>query len=814
MQRYLCIHGHFYQPPRENPWLEAIEIQDSAYPYHDWNERILAECYAPNSASRNLDNEGRILNIQSNYTRISFDFGPTLLSWMEKYVPEIYQAILEADRQSAERRSGHGNAIAQVYNHIIMPLANTRDKRTQVIWGIKDFEFRFNRFPEGMWLSETAADTETLEILAEQGIKFTILAPNQAYKVRKIGTGKWRDISGSRIDPTRAYLCNLPSGRTINLFFYDGPISQAVAFEHLLKNGEDFAERLLSGFSDTREWPQILNIATDGETYGHHQKFGDMALAFAPNFIESRGLAKITNYAEYLSIHPPTKEVKIIENSSWSCIHGTERWRDNCGCNSGGHPGWHQEWRKPLREALDWLRDRLAFVFENASREYLKDPWMARNDYIKVILDRSGESIRGFLEKHSLRELNREEIPSILKLMELQRHSMLMYTSCGWFFDELSGIETVQILQYAGRAIQLSEEIFNDSIDESFKGRLSFAQSNIPEHENGTVIYEKFVKPSMIDLKKVSAHYAVSSLFEDYIDETRIYSYDVNREDRLMLHAGNTKVAVGRIRAKSQITHVSERISFCVLYFGGQALNGGVRTFLGDEAYQSMKTEIISAFENGEFAEIVRLMDKHFGMHNYSFTSLFRDRQRIILDSLIGKTMEDIRYTYRQIYEDNKILMGLLYNAGIPVKKAFLYAAEVTLNFDLERLLLGDIIDIGRLRNLHNEILRWNISVDTVEIEFKIRNKLEQIMRQWFENPNDTDALIDIQKRLETIHMMSIEMNTWHIQNIFYRAVKEVLPVNLRKMQTGDKKALQWVNIFKYVGEMLFFNIHSVLPEE
>jgi alpha-amylase/alpha-mannosidase (GH57 family) len=812
MQRYLCIHGHFYQPPRENPWLEAIEIQDSAYPYHDWNERITVECYAPNSASRNLDGEGRILNIRSNYTRISFNFGPTLLCWMEKYAPEIYQAVLDADRQSAEWRSGHGNAIAQVYNHIIMPLANVRDKRTQIVWGIKDFEFRFHRRPEGLWLSETAVDTETLEMLAEQGIRFTILAPRQAAGVRRIGTSKWKDVRESRIDPTRAYMCKLPSGRTISLFFYDAPISQAVAFEQLLKSGEGFASRLLCGFSDRREWPQILHIATDGETYGHHQKFGDMALAFALNYIESQGLARITNYAEYLFMNPPTHEVKIIENSSWSCVHGLERWRNNCGCNAGRRPGWDQEWRKPLREAMDWLRNRLAFVFENAARSCLKDPWSARDDYIRVILDRSDESIGKFIEKHALRELNREETSTVLKLMELQRHAMLMYTSCGWFFDELSDIETVQILQYAGRAIQLSGDVFNDSVEESFKHRLSFAKSNIPEYKNGSVVYDKFVKTAMLDLKKVSAHCAVSSLFEDYIEKTRVYSYDVHREDYLMLHAGNTKVAVGRICAKSRMTHISERISFCVLYFGGQALNGGVRTYLGYEVYRSMKTEIVSAFENGDFAGIVRLMDQHFGMHNYSFTSLFRDQQRIILDSLISKTMEDIRDSYRRIYDNNKILMGLLQNAGMPLKRAFLHAAEVTLNFDLEQLLLGDMVDVTRLRNLQNEISRWNIPVDVVEIEFKIRKKLEQIMKGWYDEPDNTDVLVDIQKRLETIQMLSIEMNNWHIQNIYYKAAKEMFAPNLRKARSGDKKASQWVYVFKNVGQLLFFDTRSVLP--
>jgi alpha-amylase/alpha-mannosidase (GH57 family) len=342
MERYICIHGHFYQPPRENPWLEAIEIQDSAYPYHDWNERISAECYAPNSASRILDGEGRIMRIVSNYAKMSFNFGPTVLSWIEANASELYRSLQEADRQSIEQRSGHGNAIAQAYNHIIMPLADSRDKRTQIIWGIKDFEHRFRRRPEGMWLPETAVDMETLDILAEFGIKFTILAPHQAVRVRRADTGKWEDVGGGRIDPARAYRCKVPSGREISIFFYDGQISRAVAFEEdLLNNGENFVDRLSTGFSDSRRWPQILNIASDGETYGHHHKFGDMALAFAFDHIVSNGLGKLTNYGEYLEKYLPTHEVGIAENTSWSCAHGVERWRSNCGCNTGKNAAWN-----------------------------------------------------------------------------------------------------------------------------------------------------------------------------------------------------------------------------------------------------------------------------------------------------------------------------------------------------------------------------------------------------------------------------------------------------------------------------------------
>jgi len=814
MERYICIHGHFYQPPRENPWLEAIEIQDSAYPYHDWNKRITAECYAPNFASRNLDGEGRILDIVSNYSMMSFNFGPTLLSWIERNSPETYQAILNADKQSIEWRSGHGNSIAQIYNHIIMPLANTSDKRTQILWGIKDFEYRFKRFPEGMWLSETAVDNETLDNLAEFGIKFTILATHQASRVRKIGTGKWKDVKGARIDPTRAYLCRLPSGRQIYIFFYDGPISQGVAFEGLLKRGEDFANRLLSGFSDLRQWPQILNIATDGETYGHHHRFGEMALAFALNYIESRGLARLTNYGKYLELHPPTHEVQIFENSSWSCAHGVERWRSNCGCNSGEHPGWNQEWRKPLRDVLDWLRDRLAFVYENMASGYLKNPWEARDNYIDVILDRSSENIKRFFDNHASKNLNRDEKVTVLKLLEIQRHAMLMYTSCGWFFDELSGLETIQVLQYAGRAAQLSEEIFHDNLEDTFKARLALAKSNVTEHENGAQIYEKLVKPAMIDLKKVGAHYAISSLFEEYIDETSIYSYMVTKEDYQKVEAGITKLAIGKISVSSKITEESELISFCVLHFGGHALNGGVRTFLGPDAYQSMKKEIISTFEKGDFADIVRLMDHHFGMHNYSLTNLFRDEQRNIINSLILKTLEDFENAYRQMYENNRILMSFLKETGVPLKKAFFAVAEVTLNFDLKKTFMEEILDADRIQNLISDIKKWDISLDSVDIEFAARRKLEERMDALYANPNDSDLLQEILKRLELIRLLPIEMNFWHTQNIYYKIINAAYYEILLKAKSGDENAMRWIDGFKYLGEMLFFNISSVLPEQ
>lgn len=498
--RFVCIHGHFYQPPRENPWLGVIERQESAAPFHDWNERITAECYAPNAAAPVLDHEGRVAKVVNNYARMSFNFGPTLLSWICGAAPRTYEAILEAERESRTRFSGHGSALAQVYNHMILPLANERDRETQVIWGIRDFEWRFARSPEGMWLPETAVDVGTLEVLARHGIRFTILAPHQARRIRPLDGGEWEDVSGGRIDPTRPYLAVLPEGRRIALFFYDGLVSRGIAFEGLAADGERLVERLVAAFSEARPWPQLVHVATDGETYGHHQRGGEIALATALEAIEARGLARLTNYGEFLDLCPPTHEVEIIPNTSWSCAHGVERWRSDCGCRTGAHPGWTQAWRGPLREALDWLRDEVAPRYEARAGELLRDPWAARNAYIDVLLDRSPDNVARYFREHARRRLTDAEERAALNLLELQRHAMLMYTSCGWFFDELSGIEAVQDLQYAGRVIQLARELFgDDSIETVFLERLARARSNIPELEDGRQVYGRYVAPACGD---------------------------------------------------------------------------------------------------------------------------------------------------------------------------------------------------------------------------------------------------------------------------------------------------------------------------
>ncbi|HSB52133.1 MAG TPA: DUF3536 domain-containing protein [Dissulfurispiraceae bacterium] len=813
MERYICIHGHFYQPPRENPWLEAVEVQDSAHPYHDWNERINAECYAPNSAARIIGQNGRIRDIVSNYSKISFNFGPTLLSWLEAFSPDVYGAILDADRVSAGQRSSHGNALAQAYSHLIMPLANRRDKRTQIRWGIWDFRHRFSRDPEGMWLPETAVDLETLDILAEEGIIFTVLAPRQASATRRMGTGKWRDVNGGKVDPARPYVCRLPSGRRITIFFYDGPISQAVAFENILARGEDFASRLLSGFSESRNWDQILSIATDGETYGHHHKFGDMALAYALHHIESNNLARLTNFGEYLDRNPPTHEVRIIENSSWSCIHGIERWRGDCGCNTGGRPGWKQHWRAPLREALDWLRDQLSFRFEHKAKEYLKDPWQCRDDYIEVILNRSPDNIESFLRKQSARNLSDAEKRTVIKLMELQRHAMLMFTSCGWFFDDISGLEAVQVLQYAGRAIQLADEMLGHGLEGAFQARLSRARSNVPEHQDGAYIFTRFVKPAEIDLKKVGAHYAVSSIMEDYVEDSEIYCYLTKKEDYQRVEAGRTRLAMGRISVRSDITWDSETLTFCILQADDHSFNGGVRTFQGEDSYSAMKQEMLRSFDEGDLAGVVGLLDRHFGMHHYSLKDLFKDQKRRILNLLTSRTLEEVVGTHRSIFTNNSALMGSLREEGIPLHRAFLASAEFTLNFELAKSFTDESPDPDRIQHLLAELKRWDLPIDEVNVEFAARHKAEDLMNVLRQHPFDLNLLIETQRTVESLRALPFEMNYWHMENVYFKIARSGYAEALERSRTGDGEARRWLAVFSYLGDLLLFDTSVVLSE-
>ncbi len=803
MNRHICIHGHFYQPPRENPWLEEIEIQDSAYPYHDWNSKITAECYAPNTASRILDPDRRIIDIVNNYSKISFNFGPTLLSWMEKHQPEIYQAILQADKISQKRFSGHGSSIAQVYNHIIMPLANTRDKRTQIIWGIKDFEHRFQRKPEGMWLAETAVDLETLDILAEHNIAFTILAPNQASRIRKIGEKKRHDVNGARINPKMPYRCILPSGRSISIFFYDGPVSQEIAFNSLLDNGEQFARRLVSTFSDNDDAPQLVHFATDGETYGHHHRHGDMALAYGLYYLETQNFAKITIYGEYLEKYPPTHEVEIIENSSWSCIHGVERWKTNCGCNSGMHPGWNQDWRAPLRGAMDWLRDNLLLLYEDYMIRFVNDPWGARDGYIDVILNRSTENTERFLSQHLKKEITPEEKVSILKLLEMQRNAMLMYTSCGWFFDEISGIETVQVLQYAARSLQLAKKIAGISLEEVFVNLLEKAPSNIPDFGHGAKIYEMSIKPSVLDLLRVAVHYAVSSLFRDYSEHETIYTYETKRLVYDRMELGKQRLAIGRALVRSTITLEKNEVSFAVLHLGDHNIIGGAREYMGEEAFSQMHDDIHEKFMRGELSEVILRIDNHFKTHNYSLWHLFKNEQREIIYQIFAQARTETENAFRQLYEHHYPIMLALEGLNIPLPKYFSAILEFVVNTDIRSFIENGESNYDKLQRLVHEAKRWSIEFDRPQISLIVTRRIDSCMEDLSTSPDNLLIMQQVINLLKTMGVIDLKLDLWRSQNIYFSIGKRLMTEMQKQAATHKTEAQDWLKNFALLGDYL-----------
>lgn len=801
MERFVCIHGHFYQPPRENPWLEVVELQDSAHPYHDWNERITAECYAPNAVARILDADGRISRLVNNYSSISFNFGPTLLTWLEDQRPDIYRLIVEADRVSRERFSGHGSALAQVYNHVIMPLANRADKVTQVRWGIRDFEWRFGRRPEGMWLPETAVDTESLEVLAEEGIRFTILAARQAARARKLDAKDWIDVTGSRIDPRRAYVQKLPSGRSLNLFFYDEPIARGVAFEGLLSRGDEFAKRLSGAFA-AEDRPQLVHIATDGESYGHHVAHGDMALAYALHYLESNNLARLTNYGEILEKYPPDWEVQIAENSSWSCAHGVERWRGDCGCNMGRR-GWRQTWRGPLRAALDWLRDEIAPRYHEASSRLFKDSGAARDAYIDVILDRSSESISRFFERHASRPLSDAEQVSARKLLELQRNAQLMYTSCGWFFDEISGIETTQVLAYAARVLHLAEEELGDSLENEFLKRLEQAPSNLREYGSGRAVFERLVKPLRSDWNRIAAHYAVSSLFESYPKQSRLFCYQVEQEDMRQYETGRTRMSVGRISFSSIVTGETERFSYGAIHFGDHNVNAGVRTFRGGDEYELMAEEFEQAFKRVDLPNLIRLIDRHFGESNYTLESLFRDEQRRVLKRVLRTTMTDVLGAFSKVYEQHLPIMRFLQHLHVPLPRPYQLTADLLFTTDLRWAFEDDDPNLEHIRTLVEEANQWGVELPAKELSYRFARMLRRYAERWRDGADQLDLLRGVLQGVELAQTFPFEVDFWTPQNILFDVGKTTLPQIEEQAQAGSPSAREWLSAYLQLAEIL-----------
>ncbi|MDR3738364.1 MAG: DUF3536 domain-containing protein [Terracidiphilus sp.] len=820
-KRFVCIHGHFYQPPRENPWLETVETQDSAAPYHDWNERVCAECYATNGAARIQNVKNQITRIVNNYARMSFNFGPTLLSWLKDNAPRTHRMIMDGERRSRKSYKGHSSAMAQVYNHAIMPLANRRDRITQIRWGIADYQSHYGVAPEGMWLAETAADMETLELLAKHGIKFTLLAPHQCKRVRPLPKSDddgidsaWTDTPGATVDTSHPYLVRFESGVTIAVFFYDGPTSRAIAFEGLLNSGEVLAARLKESLKDTGQ-PQLEHVATDGESYGHHHKHGEMALAYALKMLEQDKTVKLTNYGAFLAQFPPEWECEIVDNTSWSCAHGVERWRSDCGCN-GGRGGWNQKWRGPLRQALDELRDAIAPLTEQEGARLFKDVWAARDAYIDVILDRGAETVQAFFDKHAARALDETERVRALELMEMQRHAQLMYTSCGWFFDDISGIETVQVIAYAARVLQLAQQVFGEraaGLEDAFVARLGEAKSNVAAAGDGAKIFREKTGALKLGLEQVTAHYAISSVFSSFADETELFCYRVRRISYNIYTSGRGRLALGRVQVANTITDEKQAFSFAVLHFGDQNITAAVKSYDAADAavFEEFAAGAAGHVQKANFPEVIRMIDRHYGHVDYSLTSLFTDEQRRIIKLILNSTLWDIENSMTTIYEDHASLLHYLSQAGLPKPPALTLAAGFAINAGLRRALEADPIDAALVRSYLQLAKADQVALETTDLSYHADLRMKRVMVELQLSAGSLEMLDRALSLARALTEMPFDLNLWQAQNIWYEILRTS---NYALTALADDERPRWQVDFAELGRCLSIDTETITAQE
>jgi len=764
--RAVVIHGHFYQPPRENPWLEAVEIQDGAAPYHDWNERVTAECYAPNGAARRVDADNRILDIVDNFEKISFNVGPTLMAWLARHAPAVHARIVAADRASVAARGGHGNALAQVYNHMILPLADRRDKVTQVRWGIEDFRARFGRAPEGLWLPETAVDTESLEVLAEAGLRFTILAPHQAARVRAVGAETWEGV-GDTIDPSRAYLWRGRDGQRLALFFYDGAIARAIAFGDALQRGERLVARVMGGFSDARDWPQLVHAATDGESYGHHHKFGEMALAAALAQIEASGDAELTNYGAYLAAHPPTHEVVIRENTSWSCAHGVERWRADCGC--GISPRRDHRWRAPLRAALDWLRDEVDLLFESRGGAWLKDPWAARDEYVEVVVDRSPERLAAWRDRHERMPLDAAARVDVARLLEMERVRMLMYTSCGWFFDDPAGLEPVQNLRYAALALRYFRQLGGGALETELIRRLAAVPAAGTGFADGADVYRRLALSAVAAPERVVANYAIGGLVEEPLEDARVYAYRVHRLDEAREAYADTQLRIGHVRVTSTVTGETVDAVYALLHFGGHDVSCGVGPH-DEVGYARMKTDLLGRNQRHSMADMVRGLDEHFPRGTFALRDLFLEDRRRVLDRVVRAVLLRHEDTYHRLWEESRSLVHYLREVDAPLPEVL----RLTARHVFEEQLAGELAPLSTLGaisprafELSDEARALGLTLDLGFARPALREAVHQTLLalQAEPSPERIDAALAL---IEGAGRLGVGFGRWGAQNDFW----------------------------------------------
>ena len=781
-KRAVCIHGHFYQPPRENPWLGEVGMQRSAAPYHDWNERVTAECYAPNTAARILDADGLIEEIVNNYARISFTAAPTLLSWLARHRPAVYEAILAADHESQERYAGHGSAIACCYNHIIMPLATRRDKRRQVVWGVRDFAARFGRMPEGMWLPETAVDLESLDLMAEAGILFTILAPHQAARVREMGTATWTEVAGETLDTTMPYVCRLPSGRRIAIFFYNAGISQEVAFGDLLSNGERFAERLVEAFSPEGERSELVHIATDGETYGHHRKFGDMALAYCLRSLESHQNVSLTVYGAYLAANPPTHEVTIQEGTSWSCPHGIERWREDCGCSSGAHPAWSQAWRGPLREAIVMVRDTITPRLDEALAEILDDPLTARDDAVSLVLGTwSDEAVEAFIARHTTGNLSAEERQRLLALFEIERQANLMQTSCGWFFDDIAEPGSVQVIRHAKRAIDLARRVLGLDLEPAFVETLQRARGNDPGHATGAEVYDARIRPRVFDLPRIAAGVALYALFGLEHPAATSGMHAIQVEWPYRLNAGDGRRILGRVHLRSRAAGEEGAYDTAALFDGIDRIVLGVNEPGGDAA---IREALAGPDPAGAIpAGFSRL---------YTAADLSDEERWAIAREMIPGIEEAVC----GVYLDGSTLIRTLKDLGVPLPGAAAHLVAYARSRCLASIFEEGCPDPGRFLAIAKEVEALNAAPDIPALAAAAARRIEGSIRAAAARPDDPAPLEEIPRIVGCARLLELPLDLWESQNICIRLRGHYTEMCGRAGR-GDGGAERWVEAYR-----------------
>ena len=793
---YVVIHGHFYQPPRENPWLGIIERQPSAYPYHDWNEKIAAACYTPNTVSRILNGNGRIDHIINNFAQLSFNVGPTLMQWMRRRLGRTAERIVEADKLSVHLRGGHGNAIAQVYNHVIMPLATPTEKDLQVYWGIRDFRQHFGRDPEGMWLAETACNYATLEVLVKHGIKFTILAPDQAFRVRPIRKGgkpaPWVDVSDGSIDTTRPYRIFMVSSegeklphRYIDVFFFDRPLSTEMSFSHLLTNADQFGQHLLRAVRPDRP-NQLINVATDGETFGWHEPFADMCLAYFFEHTAKQIQIEFTNYPRYLEMFHPEYEVQLKAGgeglgTSWSCVHGVDRWRENCGCSTDSPAWWQQKWRKPLREAFDLLRDRVEKIYQDRLADWCTDLGAMRREYIDVILDRREEVVNAFFGRHLKPDAPSEVRTTALALLESLHNSLLSFSSCAWFFGEVSRLEPVQSMKYALRAIQLASPYTGEDLSRLVTDKLKEARSNIPELGDGKKIFHNLVEPAYYSMEKVVSSYAICLLTVGRAN-LPVYNYRVAELDSRSI-PDKYPSQVGLLRLQCRVMLCEKLYAFHVTRFTVKDVRCYVKEMQDRQEYE----RLLESLEGSEKSNLPAI----FGSNYLSWHDMIPEVGGELMRTLFDEKLSGLREQFDHMFDDNKDLFDAYVAAGLELP----YEVKGLVSLSLSRAFTDVIIkhrgdwervSYGRAVEIQNMARNYGVKLDVREVEPLIN---EDLLAESMALKEDLSAhrLANIFKILDIGLLLGFTLRRDLAENIILEVLEEQVIPRIDALADSEK---------------------------